>query len=61
MIEVINLSKSFGDKKALNKITFKIPEGSIVGLIGSNGAGKSTLLRILAGVYKKNRGNNFNR
>lgn len=56
MIEINNATKLFGDKKALNKITFNIEEGSVFGLVGSNGAGKSTLLRILAGVFETDDG-----
>lgn len=51
MIEIKNVTKVFGDKKALDGISFNIESGSIFGLVGSNGAGKSTLLRILSGVF----------
>lgn len=51
MIEIKNVTKAFGDKKALDGISFNIETGSIFGLVGSNGAGKSTLLRILSGVF----------
>lgn len=56
MIEINNVTKLFGEKKALNNISFNIEEGSVFGLVGSNGAGKSTLLRILAGVFKADGG-----
>ena len=56
MIEINNVSKLFGEKRALNKISFTIDEGSVFGLVGSNGAGKSTLLRILSGVFKNDEG-----
>ncbi|MEE0955206.1 MAG: ABC transporter ATP-binding protein [Eubacterium sp.] len=56
MIEIKEVSKSFGKKKALDKLNLTIEEGGIFGLVGSNGAGKSTLLRIMAGVYKADRG-----
>lgn len=56
MIEIMNVSKLFGEKKALNEISFKINDSSIFGLVGSNGAGKSTLLRILAGVFSADEG-----
>ena len=51
MIEIKNLSKSFGKKLVLNNLNLTIKDNSIFGLIGINGAGKSTLLRILANVY----------
>lgn len=49
MIEVSNLTKFYGDRKALAGISFTIQPGQIVGLLGLNGAGKSTALKILAG------------
>ena len=51
MIEIKGLSKSFGETKALNDVSFSVGDGSIFGLIGSNGAGKTTLLNVLSGVY----------
>lgn len=56
MIKTIDLSKSFGSLKALDKVNFLVPKGSIFGLVGANGAGKSTLLRILAGIYTADSG-----
>lgn len=56
MIEAKNLSKKFGEAKALDSISFKIEPGHVFGLIGSNGSGKSTLLRILSGVYEPEEG-----
>ena len=47
MIRVKNLTKMFGDRKAVNNISFHIDEGEIVGFLGPNGAGKTTTLRIL--------------
>ncbi|MBQ1842411.1 MAG: ATP-binding cassette domain-containing protein, partial [Bacteroidales bacterium] len=43
IIEVKNVSKSFGEKVALSGISLDIPEGGIFGLLGPNGAGKTTL------------------
>ena len=45
MIEVINLSKSFQNKIAVNNINFKIGENEIIGLLGPNGCGKQQLLQ----------------
>lgn len=56
MIEINGVTKLFGEKKALDNISFKISKGSIFGLVGSNGAGKSTLLRIIAGVFSPESG-----
>ncbi len=47
VIEVDNLSKSFGDKLLIDNLNFKLPQGGIVGIIGPNGAGKSTLFKML--------------
>lgn len=49
-IEVQNLTKIYGSKKAINNISFNIKQGDIVGFLGPNGAGKSTTMRILAGL-----------
>ncbi len=46
-IEVNNISKSYGDQKALDNISFAVKKGEIVGFLGPNGAGKSTLMKIL--------------
>ncbi len=44
-----NLIKYYGEKKALNKVTFDLKKSEIIGLLGPNGAGKTTLMRILSG------------
>ena len=49
LLTVEGISKSFGDKKIFENITFGIDEGDRTGLIGINGTGKSTLLKIVAG------------
>lgn len=49
MIQVDGLSKSFGQRQALQRCVFEVPAGHIVGLVGKNGAGKTTALRILSG------------
>ncbi len=46
-IEVQNISKNYGDQKALESISFSVNKGEIVGFLGPNGAGKSTLMKIL--------------
>ncbi len=56
MIEVKNVTKTFGDFTALDDVTCTITEGCIYGMVGSNGAGKSTLLRLISGVYRTDKG-----
>lgn len=51
MIEICGLTKRFGKINAVDNMTVNIPDGAVLGLVGSNGSGKSTLLRMLAGVY----------
>jgi ABC-2 type transport system ATP-binding protein len=46
-IEVVNISKSYGDQKALDAVSFSVKKGEIVGFLGPNGAGKSSLMKIL--------------
>ena len=55
-VEVINLSKSYKDKKAVNNINFKIGEGQIVGLLGPNGCGKTTTIAMILGLLKPSSG-----
>ena len=50
------ITKTFGDLKALDSITFDIAEGSIHAVLGENGAGKTTLMNILYGFYKPDSG-----
>ncbi|XDD54663.1 ABC transporter ATP-binding protein [Leptospira sp. WS4.C2] len=49
MIQVSNLSKFYGEKRAISGLNFKLEKGEIVGLLGLNGAGKTTTIRILTG------------
>ena len=55
-IEVINLSKSYKTKKAVNDISFKIDENEIVGLLGPNGCGKTTTIGMILGLLKPTSG-----
>ncbi|WP_262590294.1 ABC transporter ATP-binding protein [Candidatus Pelagibacter communis] len=55
-IEVINLSKSYKIKKAVNNINFKINENEIVGLLGPNGCGKTTTIGMILGLLKPTSG-----
>ena len=56
VLEVSNLSKSFGKRKILNNINLTMYEGDIVGLIGPNGAGKTTLIKTILKLYKADSG-----
>jgi ABC-2 type transport system ATP-binding protein len=56
IVSTNSLSKSFGDKIALDKVTMDVQEGDLFGLFGPNGAGKTTLLRILTGQLEQDSG-----
>jgi branched-chain amino acid transport system ATP-binding protein len=56
LLEVKELSVSYGDVKALIDVSLEVEEGSIVALVGSNGAGKSTLLKAIAGLLHPSHG-----
>lgn len=56
MIEVKELTKQYGDKKALDSVSFSVREGEIVGFLGPNGAGKSTTMNILTGYISSTSG-----
>ena len=56
VIEVDQLSKGFGDRLLIDDLSFSIPAGAIVGVIGGNGAGKSTLFRMLTGTEQPDSG-----
>ncbi|AOV16682.1 energy-dependent translational throttle protein EttA [Acidihalobacter aeolianus] len=56
VIEVENLSKSFGDRVLYQGLSFSLPRGGIVGVIGPNGAGKTTLFRMLTGAEQPDEG-----
>ncbi len=55
-IEVINLSKSYKDKLAVNNINFKVEENQIIGLLGPNGCGKTTTIAMILGLLKPSSG-----
>lgn len=50
-LEIKNLSKSFNGLKAVDDVSFVVPEGSVFGLIGRNGAGKTTTIRMMMNIY----------
>ena len=56
VIEVQHLRKSYGDRTLIDDLSFSIPKGAIVGIIGANGAGKSTLFRMLSGKEQPDSG-----
>ena len=56
IIQAVGVSKSFGEKVALDNVSLSIPEGGIFGLLGPNGAGKTTLIRIINKILIPNSG-----
>ena len=56
VIEATNISKAFGDRLLIDKLSFKLPKGGVLGIIGPNGAGKSTFLKMLTGQEKPDSG-----
>lgn len=52
MLEMQNVTKTFGDFTALNGLNLSVPRGAVYGLVGPNGAGKSTAIRLLTGIYQ---------
>ena len=56
MLEMRNVTKTFGNFKALDDLTLTVPRGAVYGLVGPNGAGKSTAIRHLTGVYRPDSG-----
>ena len=56
MLEIRNLTKTFGSFKALDSLTMTVPKGAVYGLVGPNGAGKSTAIRHMTGIYRADSG-----
>jgi len=56
MLEVKNISKSFGDFKAIDKLSFEIKIGDVMGFLGPNGAGKTTSMRVITQFLKPDSG-----
>ena len=56
MLEMKNVTKTFGKLKALDDLSMTVPQGSVYGLVGPNGAGKSTAIRLMTGVYRPDSG-----
>lgn len=56
MLEMEQVTKTFGSYKALDALTMRVPRGTVYGLVGPNGAGKSTAIRHLTGVYRPDSG-----
>ena len=59
ILEAKNISKTFGNVKALEDVNFYLRKGKIHGLLGENGAGKSSLMNILSGIYQPEKGSIF--
>ena len=56
MLEMKNVTKTFGDFKALDGLSLRVPKGAVYGLVGPNGAGKTTVIRHLTGIYRPDSG-----
>src|SRR6476469_2825383 len=56
VIELRNVSKTFGEVRSLSNVNFKVYPGEIVGLLGDNGAGKSTLIKTVMGFHRPDSG-----
>ena len=57
MLSVIDISKNFGDFIAINKLSFEVKVGDVMGFLGPNGAGKTTSMRVITGYLKSDSGN----
>ena len=56
ILEISNLSLSFGGVKALQDVSFRVPENTVTTIIGPNGAGKTSLFNCISGFYKPRQG-----
>ena len=56
MLEMKNVTKTFGEFKALDGLSLHVPKGTVYGLVGPNGAGKTTVIRHLTGIYQPDSG-----
>ena len=56
LLEFENVSKSYGPNPALKNVSFEIPAGKIVGLLGPNGSGKTTLIKLINGLLQPDEG-----
>lgn len=56
MLNLNNVTKTFGSFKALDNLSLSVPKGAVYGLVGPNGAGKSTVIRHLTGIYRPDSG-----
>jgi len=56
MLELKNVTKTFGSVRALDDLTMTVPKGAVYGLVGPNGAGKSTAIRHITGIYRPDSG-----
>jgi ABC-type multidrug transport system ATPase subunit len=56
VVDIRNVTRRFGDKVALDNVSFRVPTGSVVGLVGENGAGKTTLIKHILGLLKAQSG-----
>lgn len=56
MLELKNVTKTFGSFRALDDLNMTVPQGAVYGLVGPNGAGKSTAIRHMTGIYRPDRG-----
>ena len=56
MIDVLNLTKDFGDFRAVNNVSFSVERGQVLGFLGPNGAGKSTSMKMITGYLRPTSG-----